>query len=112
MKRRTVPHQGLVARIGAGGVASVSWAPRAMSGAITRVRRKRKASSISEDPAAGRSIPEKPRSGASIGAPSASSRSIAWSSLRYGANQHSIGKGPDGAMPPGQWRYLPVGEKF
>jgi len=23
-----------------------------------------------------------------------------------------IGKGPDGAMPPGQWRYLPVGEKF
>jgi 23S rRNA pseudouridine2604 synthase len=24
----------------------------------------------------------------------------------------SLGKGPDGAMPPGQWRYLPVGEKF
>jgi 23S rRNA pseudouridine2604 synthase len=23
-----------------------------------------------------------------------------------------IGKGPDGAMPPGMWRYLPVGEKF
>ncbi len=23
-----------------------------------------------------------------------------------------IGKGPDGAMPPGQWRYLPVGTKF
>ncbi|MGV8943672.1 rRNA pseudouridine synthase [Thermomonas sp.] len=23
-----------------------------------------------------------------------------------------IGKGPDGAMPPGQWRYLPVGERF
>ena len=23
-----------------------------------------------------------------------------------------IGKGPDGAMPPGQWRYLPVGVKF
>ena len=23
-----------------------------------------------------------------------------------------IGKGPNGAMPPGQWRYLPVGEKF
>ena len=23
-----------------------------------------------------------------------------------------IGKGPEGAMPPGQWRYLPVGEKF
>jgi 23S rRNA pseudouridine2604 synthase len=23
-----------------------------------------------------------------------------------------IGKGPGGAMPPGQWRYLPVGEKF
>jgi len=23
-----------------------------------------------------------------------------------------LGKGPDGAMPPGQWRYLPVGEKF
>ena len=23
-----------------------------------------------------------------------------------------IGKGPDGAMPPGAWRYLPVGEKF
>ncbi|WP_133478599.1 rRNA pseudouridine synthase [Cognatilysobacter segetis] len=23
-----------------------------------------------------------------------------------------IGKGPDGAMPPGQWRYLPVGQKF
>lgn len=68
MKRRTVPHQGLVARIGAAGVASVSRAPRAMSGAIRRVRRKRKASSISE--------------------------------------------GPDGAMPPGQWRYLPVGEKF
>jgi len=24
----------------------------------------------------------------------------------------AIGKGPEGAMPPGQWRYLPVGEKF
>ena len=24
----------------------------------------------------------------------------------------SLGKGPNGAMPPGQWRYLPVGEKF
>ena len=23
-----------------------------------------------------------------------------------------LGKGPDGALPPGQWRYLPVGEKF
>ncbi|MGY3264422.1 rRNA pseudouridine synthase [Lysobacter sp. HA35] len=23
-----------------------------------------------------------------------------------------IGKGPNGAMPPGAWRYLPVGEKF
>ena len=23
-----------------------------------------------------------------------------------------IGKGPEGAMPPGQWRYLPAGEKF
>jgi len=23
-----------------------------------------------------------------------------------------IGRGPEGAMPPGQWRYLPVGEKF
>jgi 23S rRNA pseudouridine2604 synthase len=23
-----------------------------------------------------------------------------------------LGKGPDGAMPPGRWRYLPVGEKF
>ena len=23
-----------------------------------------------------------------------------------------IGKGPDGAMPPGMWRYLPVGERF
>lgn len=23
-----------------------------------------------------------------------------------------VGKGPEGAMPPGQWRYLPVGEKF
>jgi 23S rRNA pseudouridine2604 synthase len=23
-----------------------------------------------------------------------------------------LGKGPDGAMPPGQWRYLLVGEKF
>lgn len=23
-----------------------------------------------------------------------------------------VGKGPQGAMPPGQWRYLPVGEKF
>jgi 23S rRNA pseudouridine2604 synthase len=21
-------------------------------------------------------------------------------------------QGPEGAMPPGQWRYLPVGEKF
>ena len=24
----------------------------------------------------------------------------------------SIGKGPEGAMPGGQWRYLPVGERF
>jgi 23S rRNA pseudouridine2604 synthase len=24
----------------------------------------------------------------------------------------AIGKGPDGAMPPGRWRYLPVGERF
>lgn len=24
----------------------------------------------------------------------------------------ALGKGPDGAMPPGQWRYLPVGQKF
>ena len=23
-----------------------------------------------------------------------------------------IGKGPNGAMPPGQWRFLPVGERF
>ncbi len=23
-----------------------------------------------------------------------------------------LGKGPGGALPPGQWRYLPVGEKF
>lgn len=23
-----------------------------------------------------------------------------------------IGKGPEGAMPPGQWRYLPVGDRF
>lgn len=23
-----------------------------------------------------------------------------------------IGKGPNGAMPPGEWRYLPAGEKF
>ncbi|MFC0679404.1 rRNA pseudouridine synthase [Lysobacter korlensis] len=23
-----------------------------------------------------------------------------------------LGKGPEGAMPPGQWRYLPVGERF
>ncbi|GHA72350.1 rRNA pseudouridine synthase [Cognatilysobacter bugurensis] len=23
-----------------------------------------------------------------------------------------VGKGPNGAMPPGAWRYLPVGEKF
>jgi 23S rRNA pseudouridine2604 synthase len=23
-----------------------------------------------------------------------------------------LGKGPDGAMPPGRWRYLPAGEKF
>jgi 23S rRNA pseudouridine2604 synthase len=23
-----------------------------------------------------------------------------------------LGKGPNGAMPPGQWRYLPVGERF
>ena len=30
--------------------------------------------------------------------------------LRIG--QIPIGKGPDGAMPPGQWRYLPHGEKF
>lgn len=24
----------------------------------------------------------------------------------------ALGKGPDGAMPPGQWRFLPPGEKF
>jgi 23S rRNA pseudouridine2604 synthase len=24
----------------------------------------------------------------------------------------SLLPGPDGVMPPGQWRYLPVGEKF
>jgi 23S rRNA pseudouridine2604 synthase len=24
----------------------------------------------------------------------------------------SLGKGPSGAMPPGQWRYLPLGERF
>jgi 23S rRNA pseudouridine2604 synthase len=24
----------------------------------------------------------------------------------------ALGKGPDGAMPPGAWRYLPVGERF
>jgi 23S rRNA pseudouridine2604 synthase len=24
----------------------------------------------------------------------------------------AIGKGPEGAMPPGQWRYLPAGERF
>ncbi|MBD8874421.1 rRNA pseudouridine synthase [Rhodanobacter sp. DHB23] len=24
----------------------------------------------------------------------------------------ALGKGPDGAMPPGAWRYLPAGEKF
>jgi 23S rRNA pseudouridine2604 synthase len=24
----------------------------------------------------------------------------------------ALGKGPNGAMPPGMWRYLPVGEKF
>jgi 23S rRNA pseudouridine2604 synthase len=24
----------------------------------------------------------------------------------------AIGKGPEGAMPPGQWRYLPVGDRF
>jgi 23S rRNA pseudouridine2604 synthase len=24
----------------------------------------------------------------------------------------ALGKGPSGAMPPGQWRYLPVGERF
>lgn len=24
----------------------------------------------------------------------------------------ALGKGPEGAMPPGQWRYLPVGERF
>lgn len=23
-----------------------------------------------------------------------------------------LGKGPDGTLPPGQWRYLPVGERF
>jgi 23S rRNA pseudouridine2604 synthase len=30
--------------------------------------------------------------------------------LRIG--QIVLGKGPNGAMPPGQWRFLPVGEKF
>lgn len=24
----------------------------------------------------------------------------------------ALGKGPSGAMPPGQWRYLPVGDRF
>lgn len=24
----------------------------------------------------------------------------------------AVGKGPEGPMPPGQWRYLPVGERF
>jgi 23S rRNA pseudouridine2604 synthase len=24
----------------------------------------------------------------------------------------ALGKGPEGALPPGQWRYLPIGEKF
>jgi 23S rRNA pseudouridine2604 synthase len=24
----------------------------------------------------------------------------------------ALGKGPGGAMPPGAWRYLPLGEKF
>lgn len=24
----------------------------------------------------------------------------------------AIGKGPEGAMPPGKWRYLPIGERF
>lgn len=30
--------------------------------------------------------------------------------LRIG--QVALGKGPEGAMPPGHWRYLPTGEKF
>ena len=30
--------------------------------------------------------------------------------LRIG--QVPLGKGPEGAMPPGQWRYLPTGDKF
>ena len=38
---------------------------------------------------------------------------VSWQSetrLRFG--RIPLGKGPEGAMPPGQWRYLPVGEKF
>ena len=33
---------------------------------------------------------------------------------KYPLNQRSehLGKGPGGAMQPGQWRYLLVGEKF
>ena len=82
-----------------------------MSGPIRRVRRKRKASTIREGPAAGRSITEKPHSRASIGAPSGSSRSIACSSP-VRREPASIGNGLNRAMPPGQWGYPPVGEKF
>jgi 23S rRNA pseudouridine2604 synthase len=35
---------------------------------------------------------------------------VAMRRLRVG--KIPIGKGPDGAMPPGQWRYLPIGERF
>lgn len=82
-----------------------------MSGAIWRVRRRRRAFSIGEGPAAGRSIPRSPKAErrsvhrAPADAPLLGRRP-------YGANQHPIGKGPDGAMPVGQWRYLLVGEKF
>lgn len=82
-----------------------------MSGAIWRVRRRRKAFSISEGPAAGRSIRRSP-----VAKRRSANRALADTPLfglrRYGANQHPISKGPDGAMPPGQWRYLLVGEKF
>lgn len=37
-------------------------------------------------------------------------RAVSIRRLRIG--RIALGKGPDGAMPPGAWRYLPVGGKF
>ena len=37
-------------------------------------------------------------------------RAVAIRRLRIG--RVATGKGPNGAMPPGAWRYLPVGERF